>query len=79
MFRLLQRGRLLLIVGAAILTGLLYLAAQIYAQGENAALQDTNLQNQEAGDAADHHSSLFQRCIDGGGVYDFATGQCRRR
>lgn len=47
--------------------------------GRDAANSKINQQNQEAGDEADRASSVFERCIDGGGVFDFATGQCRGR
>jgi type II secretory pathway pseudopilin PulG len=54
-------------------------AASIYGLGRESAEAEINQLNQEAGDAADQASSVFERCIDDGGVFDFATGQCRGR
>jgi hypothetical protein len=51
----------------------------IHRLGRESVEAEINQQNQEAGDAADQASSVFERCIDGGGVFDFATGECRGR
>ncbi|WP_299800476.1 hypothetical protein [uncultured Ruegeria sp.] len=56
---------------------ILAIATSIYGLGRESAQVDVIEQNQEAGDAADQASSVFERCIDAGGVFDFAAGQCR--
>ncbi|KMW60776.1 hypothetical protein AIOL_000941 [Candidatus Rhodobacter oscarellae] len=72
-----MRSRIMLI-GLAVMV-IFAIAASIYGLGRESAQVDVMEQNQEAGDAADQASSVFERCIDGGGVFDFATGQCRGR
>lgn len=52
--------------------------ASVYALGRKSAEADITIENEEAGNAADRASSVFERCIDAGGVFDFATGECRR-
>jgi len=53
--------------------------ANIHRLGRESVEAEVNQLNQEAGDEADQASSLFERCIDDGGLFDFATGQCKRR
>ncbi|WP_158525035.1 hypothetical protein [Phaeobacter inhibens] len=72
-----MRARLILIGLAAM--AIFAVAASIYGLGRESVEAEINQLNQEAGDAADQASSVFERCIDGGGVFDFATGQCRGR
>ncbi|WP_235438875.1 hypothetical protein [Candidatus Rhodobacter oscarellae] len=67
-----------MLIGLAVMV-IFAIAASIYGLGRESAQVDVMEQNQEAGDAADQASSVFERCIDGGGVFDFATGQCRGR
>ncbi|WP_224825778.1 hypothetical protein [Cognatishimia sp. MH4019] len=72
-----MRARIMLIGLAAV--AIFAIAVSIYGLGRESAQVDVMKQNQEAGDAADQASSIFERCIDAGGVFDFATGQCRGR
>lgn len=69
------RAMLIGLVAVAILG----IAASIYGLGRESVQVDVMEQNQEAGDAADEASSVFERCMDAGSVFDFATGQCRGR
>ena len=55
------------------------IAATIFRLGSESAVADINETNREAQDEADQASSVFERCIDGGGLFDFATGKCRGR
>ena len=55
------------------------IAATIFHLGSESAVADIHETNREAQDEADQASSVFERCIDGGGLFDFATGKCRGR
>lgn len=58
---------------------LLALLTFAYTKGRDDHATETQKQDQEAQDAADNASSVFGRCMDDGGVFDFATGKCRGR
>jgi len=51
----------------------------IFTLGRESAQAEIHETNREAQDEADNASSVFERCIDGGGLFDFATGKCRGR
>jgi hypothetical protein len=55
-------------------------AVWLYRQGGESVLHSIERQNDAAGDASDQARSDYDRCVhpDSGGVYDFATGKCRR-
>ena len=72
-----MRARAMLIGLAAV--AILAIVVSIYGLGRESAELDVMEQNQEAGDAADQANSVFERCMDAGGVFDFATGKCRGR
>lgn len=61
---------LLLALGAA--------AAWLFRQGGQSVIHTIERQNHDAAATADKARFDYDRCIDGGGMFDFATGQCSR-
>lgn len=55
-------------------------AAWFYTQGGEAVRIEIERQDNVAGTKSENARSAYDRCVhpDIGGVYDFATGQCRR-
>lgn len=79
MFGIVPRAQLLGVVAIAVVALAIGIAATIFRFGGESAVADINETNREAQDEADQASSVFERCIDGGGLFDFATGKCRGR
>lgn len=62
----------------ALLAALTAGAVWFWRQGGQSVLISIERKNNASGDKSDQARSDYDRCIDGGGVFDFATGQCRR-
>ena len=62
---------------AAVLTvvGAAYL---LYDAGRQDVTDEVERGNIEAGEAANDAAMSWRRCRDAGGVFDFASGECRR-
>lgn len=52
-------------------------SAVLWNKGHQAATEGVEDQNEKAGTAADAAEIDLLRCLEPGGVFDFATGQCR--
>jgi hypothetical protein len=76
---LVPRAQLIGIGLVAVIALIAAISATIFQLGSDSAVADINETNREAQDEADQASSVFERCIDGGGLFDFATGECRGR
>ena len=65
------------IVLAAVLAvaGAAYL---LYDAGRQDVTDEVERSNIEAGEAANDAAMSWRRCRDAGGVFDFASGECRR-
>lgn len=72
------RTKLIALAAAAIVVLTIAVAASIYGLGRESTKAEITNQNQEAQNEADRASSNFSRCMDDGGVFNFATGQCQR-
>lgn len=62
----------------ALLAALTAGAGWFYRQGGQAVVISIERQNNASGDKSDQARADYDRCVDGGGVFDFAAGQCRR-
>ena len=71
---------IMLTLALAILGVIAGAAAWIYNQGGESVQIKIERQDNEAGNASDKARSDYDRCVhpDSGGVYDYATGKCRR-
>lgn len=67
-----------LMVLLALAAALIGAAVWFYQQGGQAVLISIERQNNVSGDKSDQARSNYDLCLDGGGVYDFAAGKCRR-
>jgi hypothetical protein len=47
-----------------------------YLQGASDVRQDVEIQNEEAGNAADKAELGWRQCLDAGGVFRFESGKC---
>ncbi|WLR92962.1 hypothetical protein [Shinella zoogloeoides] len=65
-------------MGAAIAGALIWLYAEIRDQGARSATSKIERQNNEARNAADDARSAYDRCLDGGGLWNFGAGRCDR-
>ena len=52
---------------------------KVFNSGWNAAIAATAAQDRRAIDAARSARANWRSCVDGGGVWNASTGQCRRR
>ena len=66
-----------ILLGVAIAGALIWLYAEIRDQGADAVRTSIERQNNDARNAADDARSAYDRCLDAGGVFDFASGKCR--
>lgn len=66
-------------IGVAIAGGLIWLFADIRADGACSEAQKNERKNNDAGDAADDARSNYDRCLDGGGLWNFGGGLALRR
>ena len=66
-----------LVIALAVLLVLTGLAVWIYQQGGETVRTSIERLNNASGDKSDQARAGYDRCVDGGGMYDFATGQCR--
>jgi hypothetical protein len=55
-------------------------AAWFYSKGGESVVISIERQNNASGDLSDQARDAYDRCVPplGSGVYDFATGKCRR-
>jgi hypothetical protein len=63
--------------GVLMLAAVAWVAFQIREDGAQSVKQAIERQNNEAASQADTGRSDFDRCLDGGGLWDFAAGKCR--
>lgn len=74
-----SRAQLLGTVAVAVFSLIIWIAITIFQLGGESAVADIKETDREAQDEADQASSVFERCIDSGGLFDFTTGKCRGR
>lgn len=65
-----------IIVGAALVAAAIWLFVEIRDQGAESVRTSIERQNNEAGNAADGARSAYDRCLDGGGLWNFGAGRC---
>lgn len=63
--------------GAFALAALAWAVLQIREDGAQSVKQAIERQNNEAALQSAARRSDFDRCLDGGGLWDFGTGKCR--
>lgn len=73
------RAQLIGMAAIAIVALTIGVVATVHRLGKESAEADITKTNLEAQDEADKASSIFERCIDDGGLFDFASGKCRGR
>jgi hypothetical protein len=64
---------------AAVLAGYALWHHKVFNSGWNAAIAAIAAQDRRAIDAARSARAHWRACVDGGGVWNASTGQCRRR
>ena len=82
LFRTLSLKLRIIIIGgvvAAILTGYGLWHHKVFNSGWNAAIAAIAAQDRRAIDAARSARAHWRACVDGDGMWNAATGQCRRR
>jgi hypothetical protein len=62
-------------VAAAVVLALLFF---VYKAGEERGLNEVEKENRDAGNAATISREARNNCVASGGVFDFATGKCKR-
>lgn len=69
-----------LALALATLLALIGVAAWLYHKGGEAVVISIERQNNASGDISDQARDAYDRCVPphGSGVYDFATGKCKR-
>lgn len=65
-----------IIIGAAVAAALIWLYADIRADGARDVTSKIERQNNDARNAADDARSAYDRCLDGGGLWNFGAGRC---
>ncbi|MGB3815636.1 MAG: hypothetical protein WA950_20645 [Shinella sp.] len=65
-----------IILGVVIAAALIWLYADIRADGARSVTSRLERQNNEAGNAADNARSAYDRCLDAGGLWNFRAGRC---
>lgn len=65
-----------IILGVAVAAALIWLYADIRDHGAESVRTSMERQNNEAGNAADDARSAYDRCLDGGGLWNFRAGRC---
>jgi hypothetical protein len=63
-------------LGVAAAGALIWLYADIRADGARSVTSKLERQNNEAGNAADDARSAYDRCLDAGGLWNFRAGRC---
>ena len=63
-------------LGVAIVGALIWLYAEIRDQGAESVRNSIERQNNDARNAADNGRSAYDRCLDGGGLWNFGAGRC---
>lgn len=63
-------------LGVAAAGALIWLYAEIRNQGADSVLINIERQNNDAGNTADDARSAYDRCLDGGGLWNFGAGRC---
>ncbi|GLR55121.1 hypothetical protein KYK30_31715 [Shinella yambaruensis] len=64
------------IMGVAIAGALIWLYAEIRAGGARDITSKFERRNNDARNAADDARSAYDRCLDGGGLWNFGAGRC---
>ncbi|MBN9155815.1 hypothetical protein [Microbacterium sp.] len=65
-----------IIVGTALVAAAIWLFVDIRDQGAESVRTSIERQNNEAGNTADGARSAYDRCLDGGGLWNFGAGRC---
>lgn len=71
-------------VGGLLAAAALYAGAYAHGRVDGRALANRDIlerldrENDHAGDTAENWRDAYRRCVDAGGVYDFAAGACER-
>lgn len=63
-------------VGVALAGALIWLYAEIRDQGAEGVRNSIERQNNDARNAADDDRSAYDRCLDGGGLWNFGARRC---
>ncbi|MBB4185812.1 hypothetical protein GGE07_002462 [Sinorhizobium terangae] len=64
--------------GVLVLAAIAWVVLEIREDGAESVKQAIERQNNEAAHQSDAGRSDYDRCLDGGGVWDFGAGRCRR-
>ncbi|WP_162137863.1 hypothetical protein [Sinorhizobium fredii] len=64
--------------GVLVLAVIAWAVLEIREDGAESVKNAIERQNNEAASQSDARRSDYDRCLDGGGVWDFGAGQCRR-
>ncbi len=67
-----------MLAGVAVIAALGWVAIQIRKDGADAAIRAIERTNDRASGGAEDYRARFDECARTGGVFDFATGKCRR-
>lgn len=67
-----------IIGGVLVLAALTWAVLQIREDGAESVKQAIERQNYEAASQSDARRGDYDRCLDGGGVWDFGAGKCLR-
>ena len=65
-----------MILGVAAAAALIWLYTEIRNQGAEGVRFSIERQNNDARNAADDARSAYDRCLDGGGLWNFGAGRC---
>ncbi|OHV85967.1 hypothetical protein [Ensifer sp. LCM 4579] len=64
--------------GVLVLAAVTWAVLEIREDGARSVKQAIERQNNEAASQSDARRGDYDHCIDGGGVWDFGAGKCRR-
>ncbi|WLR92195.1 hypothetical protein [Shinella zoogloeoides] len=65
-----------ILLGTVVAGGLIWLYAEIRGEGARSVTSKIERQNNEARNAADDARSAYDRCLDGGGLWNFGASRC---
>ncbi|MCA1494981.1 hypothetical protein [Sinorhizobium alkalisoli] len=71
-------GGVKIAAGALLIAAVAWAVLQIREEGARSVTQTIERQNNEAALQSAARRSDFDRCIDGGGLWNFGAGECRR-
>lgn len=68
-------GAVMALAAVALIAAVIFLVDR---RATDRALEDVERQNNEAADQSDRARGAYVVCIDGGGLWDYGAGKCKR-